>query len=216
MVSRLFLLCCLFLFSVSGAFAAEAQGSPPPQATPPRQATPPETVALSPDVMLQNGITALLQKFKQGGSQDDVMAFLNQEIVRYFDLSYMARLSAGYYWNLLNDDQRHGFEEYFKRTFFQALARQISSLGTPEIQFYPARPGLLPNEVTVSARIVQPKGMAILMDFHFYHGDQGWKIFDVVADGSSAVMYYRHMYGELANRYGIETLLAAPAKPATR
>jgi phospholipid transport system substrate-binding protein len=82
-------------------------------------------------------------------------------------------------------------------------------MGNPEIQFYPARPGTNPNEITVSARVTQPQGIPILMDFRFYRGDQGWKVFDVVADGSSAVLYYRRFYAELVGRYGVNALLGA-------
>ena len=210
MTSRLFWLCALITgFCVSTPLVAgEPTSSPPPVAA--TQAVPP-----SPDAILQNGITSLTQKLKQGGSQAEIMAFLHQAIAPYFDFEYMARLSAGPYWNALSEAQRQTFEEQFQRTFFQALARQVANVGNPQIQFYPVRPGTAPNEVTVSARILQPQGMPILMDFRFYHSDQGWKVFDVVADGSSAVLYYRHFYADLVGRYGADSLLAAQSKPAT-
>ncbi len=204
-----------FSASVAAGESASSPAAPASAAAVSTQAVAPAgaasqqgAVVPSPDVILQNGITSLTQKIKQGGSQEELLAFINKEIVRYFDFDYMARLAAGYYWSALNDAQRHVFTERFQAAFFQALARQVSNLGNPQIQFFPPRPGVVPNEVTVSARVVQPQGMPVLMDFRFYHGDQGWKVFDVVADGSSAVLYYRHYYADLASRYGIENLLS--------
>jgi phospholipid transport system substrate-binding protein len=168
-----------------------------------------QNVSLSPEAILQNGIAALAEQFKKGSSQEEMLTFLKQEIAPHFDMDYMARLSSGYYWNMLNGEQRNTFKEYFQRVFFQSLSRQVSNFGNPQIQFYPARPGNKPNEMTLSARVLQPQGVPILMDFRFYRGEQGWKIFDVVADGSSAVLYYRRFYATLVGRYGINALLSA-------
>jgi phospholipid transport system substrate-binding protein len=168
-----------------------------------------EEVSPSPEAILQNGIAALTEQFKQGNSQKAMLAFLDEKIARYFDFDYMARLSAGFYWNGLKEEQRQTFVEYFRRAFFQALARQVSNFGNPQVLVYPSRPGTNLNEITVSARVTQPQGIPILMDFRFYRGDQGWKVFDVVADGSSAVLYYRRFYANLVGRYGINALLGA-------
>ncbi|CAK0740930.1 phospholipid transport system substrate-binding protein [Gammaproteobacteria bacterium] len=168
-----------------------------------------EEVLLSPEIILQNGIVALTEQFKQDANQEKLLAFLQKEIAPHFDLGYMTRLSAGIYWNALDEQQKKAFEEHFQHTFFQALVNQVSNLGNPQIRFYPARPGANANEITVSARVTQPQGIPILMDFRFYRGDQGWKIFDVMADGSSAVLYYRRFYAELVNHYGVNALLGS-------
>ncbi|CAK0762434.1 phospholipid transport system substrate-binding protein [Gammaproteobacteria bacterium] len=210
MTLRPFVLCFMMSFSVSTTLLAEESKSTlPPPATHEETSAPREAVAPSPEAILRNGITALTEQFKRGGKQEEMLAFLDREIARHFDFGYMARLSAGYYWNNLNEEQRHTFEDYFRYNFFQSLARQVSNLGNPQIQFYPPRPGTSANEMTVSARVTQPQGIPILMDFRFYRNDQGWKVFDVVADGSSAVLYYRHFYADLVSRYGVNALLGA-------
>ena len=35
------------------------------------------------------------------------------------------------------------------------------------------------------------------LNFRFYWNDQGWRIFDVSANGASAVAYYRSYFGEM-------------------
>ncbi|CAK0757440.1 phospholipid transport system substrate-binding protein [Gammaproteobacteria bacterium] len=211
MTPRSFVLYCLLGFSVVTTLVAEeVKPTPQPSPSPEEIAALQEKIASSPEAILQGGIAALTEQLKRGGSQEETLAFLGQKIARYFDFGYMARLSAGPHWNSLNDQQRHVFEERFRVMFFQSLASQVSNLGNPQIQFYPARPGSSENEITVSARVTQPQGIPILMDFRFYRNDQeGWKVFDVVADGSSAVLYYRRFYAELVGRYGINALLGA-------
>lgn len=161
----------------------------------------------SPEAILQKGVAALTEQFQRSSDPKEILAFLDKEIAGNFDFTYMGRLAAGYYWNSLDENQRTTFEQQFRQMFFQSLARQISNLGNPRIEFYPARPGSQPNEITVSARVMQPQGIPILMDFRFYRGEQGWKVFDVMADGSSAVLYYRHFYNDLVARYGLNALL---------
>jgi phospholipid transport system substrate-binding protein len=168
---------------------------------------PAEKVASPPETILQNGLRTLTEHLKRGGGQREALAVLDQDIARYFDFGYMARLSAGAYWGTLGEERQRAFEERFRHTFFQALARQISNLGEPRVQFYPTRPGTAPNEMTVSARVTQSQGIPILMDFRFYRSAEGWKVFDVAANGSSAVLYYRSFYADIAQRYGIDALL---------
>jgi phospholipid transport system substrate-binding protein len=37
------------------------------------------------------------------------------------------------------------------------------------------------------------------IDFRFYRGESGWKIFDVSANGSSALAFYRQYFARQAN-----------------
>ena len=189
---------------VSPVVASEA--NPQPQPVIEKNSSQEQTI-VNPEVILRNAITAVTGQLKNGGKPEQLLAFFNKEIAPYFDFNYMARLAASYHWNSLDDKQQNDFVTLFQNNFFQALVGKISNLGSPNIQFYPARPGSNHNEVTVSAQVIQPQGMPVLMDFRFYRSDNGWKVFDVMADGSSAVLYYRRFYAELANRYGASALL---------
>ncbi len=46
------------------------------------------------------------------------------------------------------------------------------------------------------------QGMPSELDFRLYRGNDGWKVFDVVANGSSAVVYYRDYFRNAFRRGG--------------
>jgi phospholipid transport system substrate-binding protein len=46
----------------------------------------------------------------------------------------------------------------------------------------------------VSAWIMQPSGIPTRLEFRFYHRNGEWKVFDVKAEGNSAVMHYRRQF----------------------
>ena len=45
-------------------------------------------------------------------------------------------------------------------------------------------------------RISKQNGYPVKLEFRFYKGAQGWKIFDVVANRTSAVVYYRRYFNQ--------------------
>ena len=44
---------------------------------------------------------------------------------------------------------------------------------------------------------MQPTGIPTKLEFRFYKSTDGWKIFDVKAEGNSAVVYYRKQFREM-------------------
>jgi len=55
--------------------------------------------------------------------------------------------------------------------------------------------------------VVSPNGMYSGLNFRFYWNEQGWRIFDVSANGASAVAYYRSYFGEMFRRHGPDAVL---------
>jgi ABC-type transporter MlaC component len=63
------------------------------------------------------------------------------------------------------------------------------------------------SEVVVSARVSPPRGYPVRVDFRFMDGPEGWKIYDVASNGSSAVIYYRNYFQSRLHRGGPPELL---------
>ena len=64
------------------------------------------------------------------------------------------------------------------------------------------RPGS--TEVNVMARVVPQNGYPTRLVFRFYRSRDGWKVFDVTANGVSAVSYYRKHFRQVASRGAVE------------
>jgi phospholipid transport system substrate-binding protein len=96
-----------------------------------------------------------------------------------------------------------------KNLFLSALAKNLGTYArpVPRVDVFPARATTDGSQATVYARIISSNGMFSAMNFRFYWNEQGWRIFDVSANGASAVAYYRSYFGEMFKRYGPDAVL---------
>ena len=99
--------------------------------------------------------------------------------------------------------------EVLKDLFLSALAKNLGTYArpVPRVDVYPARANSDGTQANVYTRIISDNGMFSAMNFRFYWNGQGWRIFDVSANGASAVAYYRTYFGEMFKRYGPDAVL---------
>lgn len=164
-----------------------------------------------PDEIVREGITRLKQFVAayQEPSPQQVANFLDTEIAPSFDFAYMARWAAGPYHRRLDEAQRQRFADILSHTFLTALGRNLGSYARPlpEINVSEPQPGRTKNETVVAANIAAYTNLEIKLLFRFYWSPDGWKIFDVSANGASAVGYYRRYYVDLLRRHGPDYVL---------
>lgn len=175
----------------------------PPQSFAPLPAT--------PDQLLRQGIDRLTG-FLIGAvnpSPEALHIFLDQEVASYFDFDYMARWAAGSFYRRLTPEQNRRLAAKLRYLFMDALARNLGTFTRPlpRIDIFPARAGQTGREATVDARVVTDTGMLVQLEFRWYWGKDGWKIYDASANGASAVAFYRGYFSTLIRRYGPEVAL---------
>ena len=138
-----------------------------------------------------------------------ISTFLANEIAPHFDFPYMAAWAAGPYHRQLDEAQRTRLAGKLEQLFLGALARNLGSFTQPlpRIDIYRPRRGRSAGETIVPARVVFASGFAVRLEFRFYWSGAAWRIFDVAANGASAVAYYRRYFGDLLKRRGPEGLL---------
>ena len=153
-----------------------------------------------PAAILKTGISTLTAFLKSGGAQDrqQAMAFLKTEIAPFFDFAYMTRWAAGPAWRRMGPEQKAMMQEQLTSSFMTTLVQNLATYTNQPIRYFTPR-GQNSNDVNVRAWIMQPRGYPpTKLEFRFYRGKDGWKIFDVKADGNSAVVFYkkqfRHMF----------------------
>ncbi len=149
----------------------------------------------SPAAVAERGLDRLMAFLEQSdGDLQKLGAFLNREIAPYFDFAYMARAAAGNLWQRMDEQQRRRLAARIKRQFLAALVERLGDYDRQSVRVVSQR--LSPDGRTgvVTAAIRNPGGYPARMDFRFYRSKDGWKVYDVSANGQSAVVHYRRQF----------------------
>jgi len=190
----------LALISASAAQAqpygmpAPGYGAPAPQAA---QRFP----ADGPAAMTQRGMEQLLEYLQNSdGDLKELGAFLNTRVAPYFDFAYMAKAAAGNLYRHMSEEQRARLAARIKRQFLSAMVEKLGNYSSQQVKVVSQR--LSPDGRTgvVSTAIRDPRGYPARMDFRFYKSKDGWKVYDVMANGQSAVVHYRRQFRQAMYR----------------
>ncbi|QYZ66228.1 MAG: ABC transporter substrate-binding protein [Gammaproteobacteria bacterium (ex Lamellibrachia satsuma)] len=186
---RLVAVCALMLFAAAQAHAMPGYGYPHSQ--------PQQQQEVAPDTIVREGLTQLLKflRTKEQRNPMQITAFLEAVIAPYFDFDYMAQWAAGAAYRNMSGGQRQAVSQQVKEMLLGTLTKRLSNYEDQDVRFYrPRRAGR--NEVKVSVGILNSGGYPAKIDFRFYHADDGWKVFDVSANGTSALAYYRQHFSQ--------------------
>jgi phospholipid transport system substrate-binding protein len=125
--------------------------------------------------------------------------FIETEIIPHFDFNNMSHWITGPYAKNMSDKEKASFQRNLRETFLSSLSRHLGSFDAENtrVRFFPAR-YRGPDEAFVSTNVYRPDAPTVRLDFRMRKEGNSWKIIDVKADGSSAVVYYRrHFMAEL-------------------
>lgn len=146
-----------------------------------------------PAQTLKEGMSKLIAFIKQNPDADAVGAFVDEEIAPYFDFDVMARYAAGPSYRQMTEQQKSHLAHSIKGLLLSTLSKRLANYSGQDVRYYPPR-RVSRNEVKVRVGILQPSGYPANVDFRFYHAEGGWKVFDVSANGNSALSYYRQHF----------------------
>lgn len=199
-----------FILTFLSASVQAASYPPPPGPYSASKSAPKKSTTRTPLDVLKDGI-GQLQDFISSGEiydQDKFEAFVNHQVRPFFDFDEMSRLVAGRYYQDLGPDQRRQFKARLEEMFLLAFMKQVSLHAGPQPQVDFLSPRFRgPDEVEALARVLFPNGSAKRLVFRFHRSDRGWKIYDVAANGTSAVLYYRRHFMNQGRRYGSRGLM---------
>ena len=165
----------------------------------------------SPDQLIRQGVDRLVG-FLMGSPDAGAAAvrrFVELEIAPYFDFGYMAQWAAGPLHHRLDARQRGMLAVKLRGLFLDALSRHLGALDRPlpRVDVFPARPGRTMSEARVYARVLPERRPPVRLEFRFYWAGQGWKVYDVAANGASAVGFYRRYFSNALRRHGPDAVL---------
>lgn len=118
--------------------------------------------------------------------------FIENEIIPQFDFDNMSHWITGRFAKHMSDENKKEFQQKLRQTFLTSLSKHLGSYDAKNtrIRFYPAR-YRGEQEAFVSTTVYRPERRPVRLDFRMRLDDTNWKIIDVKANGSSAVVYYR-------------------------
>ncbi len=128
--------------------------------------------------------------------------FIENSIIPHFDFNNMSHWITGRYASNMTDEDKSDFQQNLRETFLSSLSKHLGSFDAKNtrVRFYPAR-YRGPGEAFVSTSVYRPEAPAVRLDFRMRLDGDNWKIIDVKANGSSAVLYYRRHFISQLRQY---------------
>jgi len=151
------------------------------------------TAPANPALVLRAGVDRLLAflNAETRPSAEALAAFLNSEIAPYFDFDYMAKSAGGRLYENLDGPRRQAMAEDIKRTFLTKMAQKLEGYDDQQVRFLPPRAGNNGRTALVSVAILNPGTYPARLDFRLYRQSEQWRVYDVAANGQSAIVHYR-------------------------
>jgi phospholipid transport system substrate-binding protein len=95
----------------------------------------------------------------------------------------------------MTKEDKADFQRKLRETFLSSLSKHLGSFDAKNtrVRFSPAR-YRGQTEAFVSANVYRPDTLPVRLEFRMRRDENNWKIIDVKANGSSAVIYYRRHF----------------------
>ena len=207
----------LLLVAGSGvAVAAPPAGGASPAAAPPAPAatTPAADAAevRAPIEQLDAALIQIMQAGKQTPFQKRV-ALLAPAVDRAFDLSQILRASVGPGWSAIGAAEQKSLLDVFRSYTIASYVDNFDGYDGEKFVVTPAPRVLAGGQQVVLTRIVSRSGEAHQLDYVMRQTAAGWKVVDVLADGSiSRVAVQRADFRHLLDQGGAPALMASLEK----
>jgi phospholipid transport system substrate-binding protein len=144
-----------------------------------------------------------LEKFikgKDAAHPGMLRAYLEKEIFPHFDFDAMSEWITGPYARFMSTEDKIKFQTKLQETFLSSLVRHLGGFNPENTRLdytntiFRSRG----EEAIVRVNVLRPNQRPDRLEFGMRRNDGNWKIVDVKANGTSAVLYYRrHFIAEL-------------------
>lgn len=148
---------------------------------------------VNPAVALRAGVDKLMAFLGQSKkpSPAQLAAFLDAEIAPFFDFEYMAKSAGGHLLEQMSGAERQSMVAEIKQSFLTKMAEKLGGYEQQKVRFLPPRAGNDGRTAQVSVAILNPGRYPARLDFRLYRSADKWRVYDVSANGQSAIVHYR-------------------------
>lgn len=127
----------------------------------------------------------------QGGNTGGLTGFVETRMAPYFDFNFMTKSSLGPTWRRMNPVDRDQAKAWLRQNFLAKLTDYVGDYRSSRIDVLAAQGGTSRGEMVVPVRVWRQSASPMSLNFRFYRSKGGWRIFDVSANGQSAIIFYR-------------------------
>jgi len=155
-----------------------------------------------PVIELKQAISDL-EKFIKGQDAAHpgmLRAYLEKKIFPHFDFDAMSEWITGPYARYMSTEDKIKFQAKLQETFLTALVTHMGGFdpANTSLRYDRTRFRNRGDEAVVRINVIRKNQPAARLEFGMQRTDNKWKIVDVKANGTSAVLYYRrHFIAEL-------------------
>jgi len=147
----------------------------------------------NPALALRAGMDKLLAFLgaEEKPSAEALASFLDREIAPFFDFKYMTESAGGRLYEELGADEQQAMVEDIKVSFLTKMAEKLGGYDNQQVRFLPPRSSD-GRTAQVSVAVLNPGSYPSRLDFRMYRSDDQWLVYDVSANGHSAIVHYRN------------------------
>lgn len=166
-----------------------------------------------PDEVIKTAVSRVRDLIKKNAEtyredSDAFYAMIDEEIVPYFDMPYIARLVLARHARSADKEQRRRFTDAFKNTLMRTYADAMLEYNEAvEAEFLPLRMEEGAEQVTVDTRLVLEEGEDVPVGFVMHKVDGEWLIYDINVEGISLVTNFRAQFNQRIRENGLDALI---------
>ena len=148
-----------------------------------------------------------LEKFikgKDAAHPGMLRAFLENKIFPHFDFDAMSEWITGPYARYMSTEDKMKFQAKLKETFLTSLVKHMGGFNpdNTSLRYDRTRFRGRGDEAIVRVNVIRNQQPPARLDFGMQLEDGKWRIVDVKANGTSAVLYYRRHFMTELRGYG--------------
>ena len=161
-----------------------------------------------PRKVVQTGIDKI-RMFVESEKLDDAASlqrFVETEVAPFFDFSTMSSLILGHLEYSLDPQQRNAINTMIKQRFLAALVNNLSDYRGGQARLVNVNGNLYRGRVNAIVHVYRQNQYPTAVELRIARIRGEWKIYDVAANGVSAVAHYRNHVHSVVQRSGIQAL----------
>jgi len=167
---------------------------------------------LAPDAMIKNvtdDVLAIVRQDKdiQAGDTRKTVDLVQTKVLPHFDFERMTALAMGKDWRRANAAQQSALVNEFRTLLVRTYSKALTEYRNQTMTIKLARMQPDGGDARVQAKVRQPGGKDILLDYDLESRDQAWKVYDISVDGISLVTNYRSSFAQEVSANGIDGLI---------